>query len=51
MHAVLTRLALVPRGLMTLAVVTAAAAALLTVCGLVMWMLMRPRHRRAPTRA
>lgn len=51
MHAVLTRLALLPRGLMAFAVVTAAAAALLTVFGMVTWMLLSPRRHRGPARA
>lgn len=46
MHAVLTRLALVPRGLMTLAVAAAAATALVAVCGMVVWMILNPRRAR-----
>lgn len=47
MHAALTRLALVPRGLMTLAVAAAAATALIAVCGMVVWMILNPRRARA----
>ena len=47
MDTVLTRLAVLPRGLMTLAVVAAAATALVAVCGMVMWMILRPRQARA----
>ncbi|MCA9705105.1 MAG: hypothetical protein KDK70_04545 [Myxococcales bacterium] len=46
MDAVLTRLTLLPRGLMTVAVVAAAATALMAVCGVVVWMLLHPRRAR-----
>lgn len=47
MHAVLARLALLPRGVVTLAVVMAAATALVAVCGMVVWMILSPRRARA----
>jgi hypothetical protein len=46
MNELLHRIALVPRGLVTVAVVVAAVTALVAVCGMVVWMLLRPR--RAP---
>ncbi|WP_266214438.1 hypothetical protein [Paraliomyxa miuraensis] len=42
-------MALLPRGLMTMAVVAAAATALVTVCAMVVWMILNPR--RAPARS
>jgi hypothetical protein len=48
MNAALDRLSALPRGLMTVAVVAAAATALVAVCGMVVWMLLSPR--RAPAR-
>ena len=47
MNAVLDRLAALPRGMMTMAVVAAAATALVAVCGLVAWMILNPRRARA----
>ncbi|MEM7153114.1 MAG: hypothetical protein AAF799_09735 [Myxococcota bacterium] len=49
MNAALQRLAVFPRGVVTLAVVAAAATALFAVCGLVAWMILKPR--RAQSRA
>ena len=49
MNAALQRLAILPRGVMTLAVVAAAATALFAVVGLVAWMIISPR--RAQSRA
>jgi hypothetical protein len=48
MTGMLHRLSTLPRGLVTAAVVAAAATALVAVCGMVVWMLLRPR--RAPAR-
>ncbi|MCH9682651.1 MAG: hypothetical protein K0V04_14545 [Deltaproteobacteria bacterium] len=47
MHTVLARFAVLPRGLMTVAVTAAAATALVAVCGLVMWMILNPRRARS----
>lgn len=44
----LQRLSTLPRGLMTVAVVAAAATALVAVCGMVVWMILSPR--RSPAR-
>ena len=49
MTAVLQRLSTLPRGLMTVAVVAAAATALVAVCGMVGWMILSPR--RVPARS
>lgn len=47
MHAVLDRLSALPRGMMTVAVVAAAATALMAVFGLLAWMILNPRRARA----
>ena len=49
MNAVLDRLAVLPRGMMTVAVVATAATALMAIVGLLAWMILNPR--RARTRA
>lgn len=49
MNGMLDRIAALPRGLMTVAVVAAAATALVAVCGMVVWMLLSPR--RTPARS
>lgn len=48
MNGLLHRIAALPRGLMAVAVVAAAATALVAVCGMVVWMILSPR--RAPAR-
>lgn len=48
MTGMLQRLSTLPRGLMTVAVVAAAATALVTLCGMVVWMILSPR--RTPAR-
>lgn len=47
MNAVLHRLAVLPQGMKNLAIVAAAAAALVAVCGVVAWMILNPRRARA----
>jgi len=49
MHAVLDRIAALPQGVRTVAVLVTAGTAVLAVCGLVLWMLVA--RRRAPARA
>lgn len=48
MNAALAKVAVVPRGLVTVALLAAAATALVTVCAMVGWMILHPR--RAPAR-
>lgn len=46
-HAVLDRVAALPRGLRVITVIATVGAALAALCGVVMWMLLRPRRLRA----
>lgn len=47
MNGMLRRVSALPRGLMTVAVAAAAATALAAVCGMVVWMILRPRRASA----